>query len=64
MRYLGSDVGENGWAEGMEMKDWCNQLSFDMIDDLIFGKNFGCVERGEHWSAVNVMFVSTDSSMW
>jgi cytochrome P450 len=27
-----------------DMKDWCNWLSFDIMGDLTFGKNFGCVE--------------------
>jgi len=56
---LGADTSESGWTPPRDMNDWCNWLSFDMMGDMTFGRDFGCVTKGEHRFVPGVVLNAT-----
>lgn len=41
-------IGEEGKEEkGLNMTDWCDMVSFDILGEMAFGESFGCVESCE-----------------
>ena len=38
-------IGEEGGAKGgLNMTEWCDMVSFDILGEMAFGESFGCVE--------------------
>ncbi|KAI4156798.1 MAG: hypothetical protein L6R39_001020 [Caloplaca ligustica] len=51
-------VGQSSTAEGalINMTDWLNFFTMDVIGDLAFGEAFGCLKNGEYHSWVRTLF--------
>ncbi|KAK2763293.1 hypothetical protein FQN54_009929 [Arachnomyces sp. PD_36] len=59
-KYLGdgaSKVGE--WTPPKNMGDWCTYLGYDIMGNLMFGKQFHCMESEEHRYVPGVMMETT-----
>lgn len=41
----------------INMTDWVNFFTMDVISDLAFGEPFGCIERGEYHNWVRTLFM-------
>lgn len=59
LEYLGADTLESGWTRSRDMNDWCNWLSFDLMGDMTFGRDFGCVTKAEHRFIPDVVLNAT-----
>ena len=59
MDCLCANSPKNGWSPSRNMNDWCNWLSFDMMGDMTFGRDFGCVVKGEHRFVPDVVLSAT-----
>lgn len=46
------------WKKGalVNMTDWLNFFTMDVIGDLAFGESFGCLEKGEYHTWVRTLF--------
>lgn len=42
-----SGVAEHGKKAPVNLTEWFNWFSFDLIGDLAFGESFGCLEKGQ-----------------
>ncbi|KJK60354.1 Cytochrome P450 [Aspergillus parasiticus SU-1] len=47
-----------GGAESVNMEEWLNFLTFDIIGDLAFGEPFGCLQNSEYHPWVATIFKS------
>ncbi|KAK0773472.1 hypothetical protein LTR38_016552 [Friedmanniomyces endolithicus] len=41
-------LSNNSAAGPVNMVAWANLLTFDMVGDMAFGENFGCLDRGDY----------------
>ncbi|EKG13709.1 Cytochrome P450 [Macrophomina phaseolina MS6] len=49
--------GENG-MKALDMVEWYNWTTFDIIGDLAFGESFGCLENSKSHPWVDILFDS------
>lgn len=60
------------WSTALNMADWSNFLTFDIMGDLAFGQTFGMLERSENRFAIDLvgnaahrhLIVRKYSSLW
>lgn len=43
------------WSEALNMADWANYLTFDIMGDLAFGQTFGLLERSDNRFAIDLI---------
>ena len=48
--------GEGGWEGEVDLHQWFNFESFDMMGELSFGESFHCLENGENHPWVTAVF--------
>lgn len=49
------DQKKAGWSAPLNMADWCNYLTFDVMGDLCFGKAFDMIERPENRHVIDLI---------
>lgn len=63
LRALVADAGGShdgtGWTNPVNMKDWCDWLSFDLMGALTFGRDFGCIEGDKYRFVSHVALEAT-----
>jgi cytochrome P450 len=57
--YLGNDDAAGDEIPIRNMKDWCDWLVFDLMGELTFSKNVGCIEKPENRVIPTVVSNST-----
>lgn len=45
----------NGWSMALNMADWSNYLTFDIMGDLAFGQSFGMLEKSDNRFAIDLV---------
>ena len=40
----GISYSGTGWTGSVNMKDWCDWLSFDLMGAVTFSRDFGCID--------------------
>lgn len=53
-----SKVG--GWSAAKNMSDWCTYLGYDIMGNLMFGKDFHCMESDKHRYIPDLMMDTTN----
>lgn len=43
------------WSVALNMADWANYLTFDIMGDLAFGQTFGLLERSDNRFAIDLI---------
>lgn len=43
------------WSMALNMADWSNYLTFDVMGDLAFGQSFGMLEESENRFAIDLV---------
>ncbi|ETS83962.1 hypothetical protein PFICI_05838 [Pestalotiopsis fici W106-1] len=54
----------NNGTVALDMTDWYEFMTFDMIGDLAFGESFGCLEKEKAHPWVNILFDSLKFLPW
>jgi cytochrome P450 len=57
LRKLAQNPPSHGAASVVNMTDWVNFFTMDVIGDLAFGEPFGCLEKGEYHDWVRTLFM-------
>lgn len=45
----------NAWSMALNMADWSNYLTFDIMGDLAFGQTFGMLEKSDNRFAIDLV---------
>ena len=43
------------WGPALNMSDWCNYLTFDVMGELAFGKTFNMLENDEERDVIKLV---------
>ena len=52
------------WSPSRDMTDWCNWLAYDIMGNLIFGKDNNCLETEEYRKMPIIMTQGTKFGYW
>lgn len=44
-------IGQKGTSTSLNMTDWFEMISFDILGEMAFGESFHCVENGSHYTS-------------
>ncbi|KAK2767554.1 hypothetical protein FQN54_003712 [Arachnomyces sp. PD_36] len=62
MKQLRRRIDENaGNKKGVDLGNWLNLATFDIIGDLVFGETFNCLEKGDYHPWVKAMSDSVEA---
>lgn len=50
-----ADSKQAEWSAPLNMADWCNYLTFDVMGDLCFGKAFEMIERPQNRHVIDLI---------
>ena len=52
---VGTEKSSKGWMQPVNIADWCDWLTFDIMGDLAFGKAFGMFDQPQNRFAVDLV---------
>lgn len=55
VRHVGSEKREDAWTSPVNIANWCDWLTFDIMGDLAFGKAFGMLDHPQNRFAVDLV---------
>ena len=55
VRHIGAARTADGWTEPVNIANWCDWLTFDIMGDLAFGKAFGMLDHPQNRFAVDLV---------